>query len=374
MTVKGFAAREVAEVYGRSEELLRRVGETEHAFPVDLGALWYVKQHSGGKSTRHVSWRTSSCQLPSGIPTNPFSCRRTMRHGLAVLLARNSIQYASIPSKALRSTICVSTDPMHCFMADTTPGMCCRIIGGLTLLLLGFPEKARKLTSDGVKVAEDIGHAFSQALALSFSGTVYLYLREPRAVRDKMEALSTLCSKHGFGHFGPMATMLSGWAEVEEKGSTAGIETMREGLAAFRTTGAKRLSFQLTVLADALGRTGQFEEALQVLSEALDVVDSTGERRWEPEVHRLRGDMLCSGAMEQPAEAEECFRRAIDLSRQQDASWFELRATTSFCRLLSEQGRRSEACDLLYPAYTRFTEGFETPDLKEAKGLLDQVA
>jgi len=295
MAIKGFAAPEVAEVYSRSEELLQEVGKTKHAFPVTWG-LWFVKQHSGQID--------AACQLADKLL--PLAERQADKSLL--LQAHHAAWTSRFTREELHSVRRHTEQGIALYNMDEhrshallygghDPGMCCRIIGGLTMLLLGFPEQGRRLIMDGVKLAEDLGHALSLALALSFSGTVYLYLREPSAVRDRVEALSTLCSKHGFGHFGPMAKMLRGWAEVEKSGSTDGIEMMRDGLDAFRATGAKRLSFQLAILTDAFGRTGQFEKAPETLSEALDVIESTGERRWEPEVYRLKGEMLCSGAI-----------------------------------------------------------------------------
>jgi predicted ATPase len=111
-----------------------------------------------------------------------------------------------------------------------------------------------------------------------------------------------------------------------------------------------------------------------VLTEALALVDTTGERWCEAELHRLKGELLLQGSSENATEAEACFHHALEIARTQQAKSFELRAATSLARLWQHQGKRQEAHDLLAPVYGWFTEGFDTADLKDAKALLDALA
>jgi predicted ATPase len=119
---------------------------------------------------------------------------------------------------------------------------------------------------------------------------------------------------------------------------------------------------------------GQVEAGLTVLGEALTVAETTGERWYEAELHRLQGALLLQQASDQQVEAETCFQHAIRIAQSQQAKSFELRAATSLARLWQQQGKRQEAYDLLAPIYHWFTEGFDTADLQEAKGLLDALA
>jgi len=155
---------------------------------------------------------------------------------------------------------------------------------------------------------------------------------------------------------------------------------MRRGIATFEATGAKvARPINLCLLADAYAKTGQPGEGLEVLDEALDAVNDTGEGWWEAELHRLRGELLRAqraqraGQMGAEGEAEACFRQAIEVARRQEAKSWELRATTSLARLWQRQGRTDEARQVLAHIYGWFTEGFDTPDLKEAKALLDAL-
>jgi predicted ATPase len=103
-------------------------------------------------------------------------------------------------------------------------------------------------------------------------------------------------------------------------------------------------------------------------------VDTTGERWYEPELHRLKGALLLQQSSGNATEAETCFQQAISIARSQQAKSFELRSTTSLARLWQRQGKRQEASDLLAPVYSWFTEGFDTADLQEAKALLEALA
>jgi predicted ATPase len=145
-------------------------------------------------------------------------------------------------------------------------------------------------------------------------------------------------------------------------------------LAGYRATGAELWAPDfLALLAEGQRRTGQAAAGLDIVAEALDRVERTKGRWLEADLHRLRGELLLAVAEPEQPEAEACFRRALAVAREQGAKMWELRAATSLARLWTEQGRRAEAHNLLAPLYGWFTEGFDTPDLKEAKALLNEL-
>ena len=138
------------------------------------------------------------------------------------------------------------------------------------------------------------------------------------------------------------------------------------------------LRLQPALWAEAYRSGGQADEGLTVLAEALEVVDTTGERFYEAELHRLKGELtLQSQAVSQQSivveEAEASFHKALDIARAQEAKSWELRAATSLARLWQQQGKTQEARDLLAPVYNWFTEGFDTADLKDAKALIAEL-
>jgi predicted ATPase len=150
---------------------------------------------------------------------------------------------------------------------------------------------------------------------------------------------------------------------------------MQQGLAAYRATGAELFrTYWLALLAEAYGTAGQVQEGLQALDEALTLVDKNGERYWEAELYRRKGELLRqSGVRGAEPGAEVCLRQALAVARRQQAKALELRAALSLSRLWYQQGQRAEVYRLLAEVYGWFTEGFATADLQEAKTLLDKL-
>jgi predicted ATPase len=152
---------------------------------------------------------------------------------------------------------------------------------------------------------------------------------------------------------------------------------LQQGIAAFRATGAELLgSYFLALLAEAHGKVGQTEEGLTVLAEALTIANKTGERFYEAELYRLKGELLLAqeGPKGKTEEVETCFLKAIAVARHQQAKSLELRAATSLARLWQRQGKQKEAHELLSVIYGWFTDGFDTKDLQDAKVLLGELS
>jgi predicted ATPase len=166
--------------------------------------------------------------------------------------------------------------------------------------------------------------------------------------------------------------MFRGWCRAAMGQTLEGVALLDEGFAAYRKSGQGIWeSWYLTLLADAHGQAGQAAAALARLAEAVEAANASQERWFEAETHRLRGAVLCDRG--DHAAAEACFRTAIDIARHQNARLWELRSSVSLARMLRDEGKRSAARDLLAPVYDWFTEGFDTPDLTEAKALLDTL-
>ena len=183
-----------------------------------------------------------------------------------------------------------------------------------------------------------------------------------------------VATEHGFAYWAALGRILQGWADAQRGEATAGIARIRDGLAAAEATGTRVLiPFLLALLAEALALAGKIEEGLAILDDALATAAVSGAKAWNTEIHRLRGELTARLPYPDPAQAEESFRTALAIAREQGTRGYELRAATSLARLWLEQGRRTEARDLLAPLYGSFTEGFDTADLKDAKALLDQL-
>ena len=172
---------------------------------------------------------------------------------------------------------------------------------------------------------------------------------------------------------GALGTICRGCVKAKDADVIEGISILRHGLRAFRATGAQAwVPFLIAFLARACEIAGQVEEGLTLLDDAMQIAERTGERWFEAELYRHKGQLLLRQGRTQAAE--ELYHRALAIAREQEAKLWELRAVASLARLRRDQGRPAEARDLLAPVYGWFTEGFDTPDLKEAKALLDELA
>jgi predicted ATPase len=201
------------------------------------------------------------------------------------------------------------------------------------------------------------------------------FCREGRAVQERAEALISLAKEQGSPYFMASGATLRGWALTQQAKVQEGIEQIRQGMIAWRATGAEILRpYWLALLAEAHGTIGEPEAGLTALAEALTHTDTTGERWYEAELYRLKGELLLQQNSDNQAEVETCFHKAIAIAQSQQAKSWELRAAMSLARLWQQQGKRQEAYALLAPIYGWFTEGFDTTDLKDAKALLDALS
>ena len=166
--------------------------------------------------------------------------------------------------------------------------------------------------------------------------------------------------------------VLRGPALAMQGATDEAVSCLREALSALaRRSVTLYRPYGLAYLAEALALRGEYAPALAALKDGFETIDTTGERWWEAELHRVNGIALCG--LNKLEEGQAAFEDALRIARQQQAKSLELRAATSLARLWGEQGRRAEARELLAPIYDWFTEGFDTPDLKDAKVLLDEL-
>jgi predicted ATPase len=223
--------------------------------------------------------------------------------------------------------------------------------------------------------AQALAHPYSLVFALNQATVLSQLRRDGRAVQEQADEVIAVCAAQGLSQQGAMATILRGWGLVVQGQGETGIAQMRHGLAASEAvgTGLGRAPV-LAQMADAYGHTGQLEAGLRLLAEARVVMDTTEERWWEAEVHRLRGDLLWRYAGAEASQAEPCLLHALAVARYQQAKSLELRVAMSLARLWQQQDQLAKANEVLAPVYNWFTEGFDTADLQEAKALLDELA
>jgi predicted ATPase len=195
-------------------------------------------------------------------------------------------------------------------------------------------------------------------------------------VHEQAEAAVAFATEQGFPFWAAVGTIMCGWALAMQGQGEAGLAQVRQGIGAYRATGAARLvPYFCTLLAEVSAHLGHIEDGLQALAEAHSLVEQQEERWWQAEIARLRGVLLLrqTGTSQAEAEAEAWLQRALDVTRRQGAKSLELRAAMSLSRLWQQQGKRGEAHALLAPIYGWFAEGFDTADLQEAKAMLQAL-
>jgi len=244
-----------------------------------------------------------------------------------------------------------------------------------TLWLRGYPTQALPCSQQALRLAQDLSSRYSQAIALHWMAMLHLFRREGPAAQACAEAELALVTEHAFGLMVAGGTILRGWALMLQEQTAEGCAQMCQGVTAWRAAGADVLvPIYLAALAEAYGKIGQREAAQDLLMEALALVDRKGERCWEAEIYRLKGELLLQYAIPDTLAAATCFHQALSIARRQQARSLELRAAMSLGRLWQDQGKRAEARQLLAEVYGWFTEGFDTADLQEARALLEELS
>jgi predicted ATPase len=238
----------------------------------------------------------------------------------------------------------------------------------------GYPDQSARAADRALALSRQLGHAHTLATAFGHAARAAAFSRDVATVDAYNNECVALASEHGFAQWAAFGRILQGWADAQRGEATTGIARIRDGMAAAEATGVRLFTpFHLILLAEALALAGKIEEALATLRDALAKATVSGEKGWSAEIHRLRGELTARLPHPDPAKAEESFRTALAIAREQGTRGYELRAATSLARLWLKQGRRGEARDLLAPVYGWFTEGFDTADLKDAAKLLSEL-
>lgn len=244
-----------------------------------------------------------------------------------------------------------------------------------TLLCLGHLDEARSRRDEALAEAHGLS-PFMRAFALRqawYGDWAIEGAPSARTILASAQEVVAVSDEHGFRDSLAIGNIMRGWCLASLGQSAEGIPLLLEGLTVCRAGGRKlMIPFFLTVLAEAYGMAQQPQQGLDRLAEVSELVETTHERWVEAEMHRLRARLLLS--MKEFAAAENSYRRAIEVAQRQSAKFWQLRAALDLARLWRDQGKCSEARDLLWPIYGWFTQGLETRDLKAAKALLDELA
>jgi predicted ATPase len=368
---KGHAAPEVEHAYTQAYALCQQVGETPELVPVLFG-LW---RFYNTRAQLHTARELGETVLRLAQRAHDPALSVVAHYALGL----TSFWLGALPAARMHLTegIARYTPDQRrtpAFRMGQDPGVACRIYAAATLWSLGYPEQALARVHEALALAHELSHPFSLAFARCFAAFVSQFRRDVPAVHAHAEATVALSTEQGFTQWAVQGTMLRGWALAMQGQGEEEIAQVRQGIAAYRATGASVfVPYFYTWLAEVSAYLGHVEDGLQALAEAHTLVEQQEERWWEAEVCRLRGVLLLRQPGTPQAEAETWLQRALDVAHRQGAKSLELRAAMSLARLWQQQGRRAEARDLLAPIYGWFTEGFDTADLQEAKALLEEL-
>jgi class 3 adenylate cyclase/predicted ATPase len=376
IAIKGYGASEVEQTYLRARALCQQRGETPQLFLI-VGGLCSVYMERA-ELTRARELAEQLLRLAQNVQHPVLLLGAHLALGVVLFYLG---ELASARQHIEQSLALYTPQEPHSYGSALDPG----VIGfsqlAYVLYWLGYPDQALKSSQKAVTVARELAHPFSLVLALNFAAGVHRMRGELQPAHELEEARLALCSEQGLTQELAYGAILRGWA-LAAQGQEEGIVQMRQGLAAYRATGAELWRpYWLALLAETYGKIGQATEGLRVLVEALPAGERPRRRDLEAELHRVKGELLLRSQSQGPeagvhpsAEVEQCFQQAIDLARQQQAKSWELRAVMSLSRLWRQQGKKDEARQLLAEIYGWFTEGFETKDLQEAKVLLAELA
>jgi serine/threonine protein kinase/predicted ATPase len=369
---QGYAASEAKSAYTRARELCDQVRDSPLLYPVLWGMFLYHKARS---------------ELSTALELAEELYRLAHERRDPALLLQSHQAYAV-------TTLCLGEpattrehmeqaeilyDPRrhksHTFMFGQDVGVACKAFGGMALWLLGYPDRAVQKVHEAVTLSHELAQPSSQVLALHFAAMLHQCRRQPRAALDYAEQSVAISAEHGFSFWHAGGLVLRGWALSECGSGAEGMAVLRQGLEAWLATGSATYeTYYLALMAEILGKQGQREEELKFLEDALTLVEQTGERFFQAEIHRLHGVWLLRAAGDGPTRAETCFGQALAVARRQGAKSLELRAEMSLSRLYQRQGRLDEARRMLEESYGWFTEGLDTSDLREAQMLLEEIS
>jgi predicted ATPase len=371
MASDGYAAPKTVAAFAATRQLAARMGDRGAQFRALFGL--YTSHYIGAKHERALVYTEQSLRLAEEHGSEVLRCV-AHRIRAAVLNATGRFVEAQSDAAAAISLYRREAHAPHAVEYGHDLGVAALAHYGITTWHLGYPGQAAEAMTRAIDLATAVNHANTATYAYFFpAGLVAASARDRPGLDRASRKLEELSRRHGLAQWAALGTVLSGCFLALGGGeATDAVSVIEDGLLACRRVGFEvyRPLF-LGYLAEALLRAGDAGRAADTASQALSLIDETGERANEPELLRLMGRIAVPHS---PAEAESFFRRAKEVASRQRARSLELRAATSLARLWRDQGRSGEAREALAPVYGWFTEGFETSDLREAKGLLDELA
>ena len=366
---KGYGSDELLATLLRARDLCQLQGDPRQMFQILFGLWTATAGHGDWLHARVLGEECLAIARKEGETAMLIEAHR--------LLGTTAVYMAEYPiaERHLRDALDLYEPEKHranILLYGYDPGTTCNGYISWALWLQGKVTEARAASEASIRLAIESKHAPNLALAYGWATFLHLCTHDLEALRSLTPKLIAHCEEHGFPHWLALGKIGHGWCLARTGDVADGLEWLRAGIEEFRSLwGGFLVSACLVCLADVLRIKGEFAEARAALDSSLGMIERFNEHLWEAENHRVRGEVARDAS--QFPEALTAFDQAIKVARDQSALSLELRAANSFAKLLADRGERRKAHDLLAPIYNRFTEGFDTLDLKEAKALLDEL-
>lgn len=364
---RGFGAPEVEQAFARARALCQQIGETREIFPSLWGLFYFYLVRGEDRAMRNLA--DQLLNLAQRVEENDVLAVAHWAHGVTQLYAGQPAQ-ARAHLDQVTALYDAQRERLPIARYSTDPGVASRFWNAWALWLLGFPDQAAQKSAQAIALAQELAHPFSHAFALFTSTALYQFRREPQEVLRLADATMQLSQEQGFTFFVGLTTVFRGWALAELGNLAEGMSLMRQGVADAVKTGARiGMPHMLAMLAEAHGKIGQPQEGLTLIAEALVTANDSGERHFEAELYRLRGELILQNDFAQTEDALFNFEKALAIARAQNAKSLELRALVSWATLMRSRVEIEKVSARIRELYDWFEEGFETPDLLTAHAL-----
>jgi len=370
MNKEGAASQMVVENYVRAQTLCEQLGEDQHLYPI-LWGLWF---HHYINSKLRKAYEMADRLLEIGEDRNDTE----------LMLEAHHCQWAV---RYIKGDLTTSLE--HCnqgiqlYQAEThhalthtygghDPGVCARTVGGVVLWLLGYPEQSQERFDSAFGLAKELDHSPTIFTTLSIFLLTCILRRDEELLVQTANKLLGLADNEEMDDTVALARGVIGWVKFQ-RGDKEGLQELRVEVNRLLEASIAWAALPVSLFAESLAQTGEVDEGLKLIEDALIISQSDDVHWCEAELHRVKGKLLPGHTTKDQSGTEEAFLRAIEVARTQNAKSLELRSSADLARLWQSQGKTKQARGLLYPVYDWFTEGFDTNDLIQAKQLLSAL-
>lgn len=368
VATQGYGAPGVESVYSRALELAQEVGDTSRRLQMMLGLESFHLMRSNFQTAQRIADECLVLARQLGDPARELICHWVLGeiyfHKGDHVLCESHV--AECMNKYQRT--------FHRPRTLQDPAVMSFSYCSWSRWALGYPDRALSTVKEGVALADSLAHPFSKAVAYSFQAGLHLFRGEVDQTIHWADQAIEVCTSHSFPIWLAVCKINRGLAIVEKTGDDRGVEEMTSGIELWERSGSVvSLPVYYTMLAQALARIGQAETGLQRLETAQSIIDRTGEHYYEPELCRVRGELMLKAYGDRARDdAIALFSRALDIAGHQMTKSWELRAAMSLVRCVNDDASLSAAQSRLSSIYHWFTEGADTADQIAARRLLTE--